>query len=336
MSFRTGPRNLISDVAGLTVGNAEDTGLKSGTTVVLCDPPAVASVQVLGGSPGTTETDLLEPHNSVEQVHAFVLSGGSAFGLDAASGVRAALRQRGVGFDVRGMRVPIVPGAILFDLTNGGDKDWGRDSPYYGLGYAAVQAAASDFRLGTAGVGTGALTAGLKGGLGSASTMLANGVTVGALVAVNAVGSVTMGETLHFWAAPFEIGNEFGGRGMPSKRPADAVKVRLKFRDATSGANTTIGVIATDAVLTKAAAKRLAIAAHDGFARAIWPSHTPADGDLVFAAATGASGVTPSFEESIDLYAAAAATMTRAISRGVHAAQPSVGDLFPTWSMRHR
>ena len=333
MSFRTGPRNLITDVAGLTVGNADDAGLKSGTTVVLCDPPAVASVQILGGSPGTTETDLLEPHNSVEKVHAFVLSGGSAFGLDAASGVRAALRQRAVGFEVRGMRVPIVPGAILFDLTNGGNKDWGRDSPYYELGYAAVQAAAHDFALGSSGVGTGTLTAGLKGGLGSASTLLGTGVTVGALVAVNAVGSVTMGETSHFWAAPFEIDNEFGGLGLPAKRPKDADKVRLKFRDA-SGANTTLGVIATDAVLTKSAAKRLAIAAHDGFARAIWPSHTPADGDLVFAVATGASGITLSFDQAIDLYAAAAATMARAIARGVYEAEPAEADLFPTWSMR--
>ncbi len=215
------------------------------------------------------------------------MSGGSSFGLDAAAGARAALREKGVGLDVRGMRIPIVPGAILFDLVNGGDKDWGLHPPYRELGHGAVNAAARTFALGTAGAGTGATTAGLKGGLGSASTVLPNGVTIGALVAVNAVGSVTMGQTPHFWAAPFEIGDEFGGLGLPSKTPPDAADVRFKFRDALAAANTTIAVIATDAVMTKAAARRLAISAHDGFARAIWPSHTPADGDLVFALATG-------------------------------------------------
>ncbi|WP_292207135.1 P1 family peptidase, partial [Mesorhizobium sp.] len=167
--FRTGPRNLISDVAGLRVGNASDARLKSGVTTVLCHEPAVAGVQILGGAPGTRETDLLEPHNSVETIHAVVLSGGSAFGLDAASGVQAALRERGIGLEVGGFRVPIVPAAILFDLRNGGDKDWGRYPPYRDLGYESVQAAAADFLLGTAGAGTGALTSGLKGGLGSAS-----------------------------------------------------------------------------------------------------------------------------------------------------------------------
>ncbi|RWC70442.1 MAG: peptidase S58 family protein, partial [Mesorhizobium sp.] len=209
--FRTGPRNLISDVAGLRVGNASDARLKSGVTTVLCDEPAVAGVQILGGAPGTRETDLLEPHNSVETIHAVVLSGGSAFGLDAASGVQAALRERGIGLEVGGFRVPIVPAAILFDLRNGGDKDWGRYPPYRDLGYESVQAAAADFLLGTAGAGTGALTSGLKGGLGSASTLLDNGITIGALAAVNPTGSVTVGRTRHFWAAPFEIGDEFGG-----------------------------------------------------------------------------------------------------------------------------
>ncbi|MDQ6437227.1 P1 family peptidase [Mesorhizobium sp. LHD-90] len=332
MSLRAGPKNLITDVAGLKVGNAADARLKSGTTVVLCETPAVASVQVLGGAPGTRETDLLEPHNSVEAVNAVVLSGGSAFGLDAASGVQAALRERGVGFEVRGLRVPIVPTAILFDLTNGGDKEWGLHPPYRELGYEAVQTAAGDFASGTAGAGVGALTFGLKGGLGSASAAMPDGTTVGALAAVNATGSVTVGKSRHFWAAPFEIGDEFGGLGYPSPLPADATDIRLKFRD--HGANTTIAVIATDAVLTKAQAKRLAIAAHDGFARAIWPAHTPVDGDLVFALATGRSGVVPSPDAAIDLYAAAGATMARAIARGVFAATPAENDLLPVWSAR--
>jgi L-aminopeptidase/D-esterase-like protein len=337
MAFRTGPRNLITDVAGLLVGNASDPVIKSGVTAVICEEPAVAGVQVLGGAPGTRETDLLEPHNTVETVNAVVLSGGSAFGLDAASGVQAALRERGVGFEVRGMRIPIVPAAILFDLHNGGDKDWGRHPPYRELGYEAVQLASPEFAVGTTGAGTGALTAGLKGGLGSASTALSSGVTVGALAAVNPIGSVTIGSRRHFWAAPFEIGSEFGGLGLPSPWPVDAQDVRLKFRDhIEAGANTTIAVIATDAILTKAATKRLAISAHDGFARAVWPAHTPADGDLVFSLATGGSGIAPDPDVAIDLYAAASATMARAIARAVYAATPAGGDLLPVWSARGR
>jgi L-aminopeptidase/D-esterase-like protein len=196
-----------------------------------------------------------------------------------------------------------------------------------------VQAAATDFSLGSAGAGSGALVAGLKGGLGSASTALASGITLGALVAVNAVGSATIGSSRHFWAAPFEIGTEFGGLGLPAVQPQDATAIQLKIRQ--EMANTTIAVIATDAVLTKAAAKRLAISAHDGFARALWPAHTPMDGDLVFALATGASGIAPSPDQAIDLYAAAGATMARAIARGVFAATPAPGDLLPAWSRRH-
>lgn len=330
--FRTGVRNLITDVAGLRVGNAADLRIRSGVTAVLCDEPAVAAVQVLGGAPGTRETDLLEPHNTVEAVNAVVLAGGSAFGLDAASGTQAFLREQGIGFAVQDQVVPIVPAAILFDLTNGGDKDWGRYPPYRELGYEAARLAAADFAIGTQGAGTGALTAGLKGGLGSASTVLDNGITVGALVAVNPLGSVTMGRSRHFWAAPFEIGDEFGGLGLPSPMLDDAREIRLKFSEKPQGTATTIAIIATDAVLTKASAKRLAIAAHDGFTRAIWPSHTPFDGDLVFALATGRSGITVSPEQAIELGAVAGATMARAIARGVHAATPVEGDPFPVWS----
>ncbi|MEK1890288.1 MAG: P1 family peptidase [Phyllobacterium sp.] len=329
---KTGPRNLITDVEGLSVGNATDETVKSGTTVILCDAPATAAVQILGGAPGTRETDLLEPHNTVETINALVLSGGSAFGLDAASGVQSALREKAIGFEVGGHRIPIVPAAILFDMLNGGDKDWGRFPPYRELGYAAVQSASRSFTLGTIGAGSGATVAGLKGGLGSASSVLATGATIGALVAVNALGSVTVGRSRHFWAAPFEIGGEFGGHGLPHPLPADASEIRTKFNEAAANANTTIGVIATDLVLTKGQAKRLAIAAHDGFARAIWPSHTPFDGDLVFALATGASGRAPEVGEFIDLCATAASTMARAIARGVHAATPAENDPFPVWT----
>lgn len=331
--MRAGPRNAITDVAGLKVGNAQDHRLKSGVSAVVCDQPAVAAVQVLGGAPGTRETDLLEPHNTVQTVDAVILSGGSAFGLDAASGAQAALREMGRGFPVGNLNIPIVPAAILFDLINGGDKDWGTYPPYRELGYQAVRTATLDFATGTAGAGTGALTAGFRGGLGTASTVLDNGITIGALVAVNALGSVTIGDTGHFWAAPFEEGKEFGGLGMPHPFPKDARDLRIKFREGQRETqNTTIAVIATDAVLTKAEAKRLAIAAHDGFSRAIWPSHTPLDGDLVFALATGASGKTVALPDFIDLGAAAASTMARAIARGVHDAVAAEKDLLPSWA----
>ena len=332
-AMKAGRRNLITDVAGLTVGNASDAKLNSGVTAIVCDPPATAAVQVLGGAPGTRETDLLEPHNTVETVNGLVLSGGSAFGLDAASGAQACLRDRGMGFEVGPHRIPIIPSAILFDLINGGDKDWDRYPPYRELGYQAAEAAAQDFAIGTAGAGTGALTATFKGGLGSASALVADGLTVGALVAANPMGTATIGNTRHFWAAPFEIGDEFGGLGMPSPLPADATDLKIKFRDMSRGvSNTTIAVIATDANLSKAEAKRLAIAAHAGFARAIWPSHTPFDGDLVFALATGASGRKPTTDEFIDLCAAAASTMGRAIARGIYEATPDERDLMPAWS----
>ena len=220
-------------------------------------------------------------------------------------------------------------------LINGGDKDWGRFPPYRELGFEAVGRAGATFSTGSAGAGTGALTAGLKGGLGSASTVLPNGITIGALVAVNALGSATVGDTGHFWSAPFELDDEFGGLGLPHPMPADAADIRIKFRDRQAAvANTTIAVIATDAVLTKAEAKRLAIAAHDGFARGLWPAHTPLDGDLIFALATGASGKTPTLEDFIDLGAVAASTMARAIARGVHDATPAENDLMPCWSQR--
>jgi L-aminopeptidase/D-esterase-like protein len=327
MSFKAGPSNALIDVEGLLVGHAGEAGLKSGVTVVLAEMPATAAVSVLGGAPGTRETDLLEPHNTVETVDAIVLSGGSAFGLDAASGVQSWLRAHGRGFEVGPHRIPIVPSAILFDLINGGNKDWGLHPPYRELGFAAAEAAGRDIACGTIGAGTGALTAGLKGGLGTASA-LAGRWTVGATVAVNAMGSATMGATRHFWAAPFEQGAEFGGMGLPSGSIDPGLPI--KFRETAAGglSNTTIGVIATDAALTKAQAKRLAIAAQDGLARALWPAHSPFDGDTVFALATGRDA-SPDISDFIDLCAAASAVMARAVARGVFAATPAEGDLMP-------
>lgn len=317
--MRPGRRNLITDVAGLRVGNASDPVVKSGVTVVTADAPFVAGVHVMGGAPGTRETDLLAPDKTVERVNALVLSGGSALGLDAASGVADALRAAGQGFDVGGQRVPIVPAAILFDLLNGGDKDW-MVNPYNWLGREALEAAGSDFALGSAGAGTGALTATLKGGLGSASLVLPDGATVGALVAVNALGSATQGR--HFWAAPFEIDGEFGALGPGQADPTALPMIKGGVRTAT-----TIAVVATDADVTQAQATRMAVAAHDGMARALVPSHTPMDGDLVFAAATGSRRSDP-----LLLGHAAAMCLSRAIARGVYAAMPAADDTLPCWS----
>jgi L-aminopeptidase/D-esterase-like protein len=333
VSFRPGPTNTIADVGGLKIGHASDAKLKSGVTVVIADQPATAAVSILGGAPGTRETDLLEPHNLVEAVDAIVLSGGSAFGLDAASGVQAWLHENGRGFEVGAHRIPIVPAAILFDLINGGDKDWVRYSPYRELGFAAAEAASAATGLGSIGAGTGALTANLKGGLGTASAKVGK-FTVGAIVAVNAMGSATMGDTRHFWAAPFEQDDEFGGLGLPSGKIDIGLPIKFRDQAGKEKSNTTIAIIATDAVMTKAQAKRLAISAHDGFARALWPSHTPFDGDAVFAMATGTSDVSPELDDFIDLCAASAAVMSRAIARGVYTATPAKSDLMPTWQQR--
>jgi D-aminopeptidase len=327
--MKPGARNLITDVEGLRVGNAADERLRSGATVLLADRPFTAAVHVMGGAPGSRETDLLAPDKLVQAVDALVLSGGSAFGLDAASGVADGLRDAGRGFDVGGMRVPIVPGAILFDLLNGGDKGWA-ENPYKRLGRAALAAAAQDFALGTAGAGYGAMTGTLKGGLGSASLVLQNGITVGALVAVNALGSVTVGEGREFWAAPWEMAAEFGGLGLPAGFTPGQEPSPLKRM----GEATTIAIVATDADLSQAQAQRLATAAHDGMARAIVPSHTPFDGDLVFAAATGVRPLSDPMTDPFVLGHAAATCLARAIARAVFAARPAPGDLQPAWAAR--
>ena len=327
--MRPGPRNLITDVAGLTVGNAEEDRVRTGVTVLTADRPFTAAVHVMGGAPGTRETDLLAPDRLVGAVDAPVLSGGSAFGLDAAAGVMAGLRAAGRGFAVGDQRVPIVPAAILFDLLNGGDKGW-TDSPYPALGLRALAAARVDFALGTAGAGRGALCRGLKGGLGSASAVLENGLTVGALVAVNALGAPVMGRGPHFWAAPWEMEQEFGGLG-----PGKAVEPGWEPPPTKAmGEATTIAIVATDAVLTKAEAHRMAVAAHDGLARALVPSHTLLDGDLVFAAATGERALTDPVADQFALGHAAATCLARAIARAVFLARPEPGDLLPAWAAR--
>ena len=312
-------RNLITDIEGVRVGHAQDRRLGSGTTAILFDAPAVASIDVRGGSPGSHETDLLDPAMTVEHVDAVVLSGGSAFGLDAASGVQAYLREQGRGFKVRTARVPIVPAAILFDLLNGGDKDWGRFPPYRELGYTAAADAAEEFALGSVGAGLGATTVNLKGGIGSTSAITREGHLIGALVAANAAGSATVGQGPCFWAAPFERDREFGGQGFPSPLPPSALEVKLK---GAPGQSTTLCVVVTDAILTKAQIKRLAVMAQDGLARALYPIHTPVDGDVVFAAATRRRPLADPAAGLAELGAVAANVVARAVARGVFEAKP--------------
>ena len=321
--------NLLTDIEGVAVGHSTDLTLGSGVTAIVFDEPAVASCSVLGGAPSGRDTALLDPAMTVGTVDALVLSGGSAFGLDAAGGVQAGLREMGRGLKVGDALVPIVPQAILFDLINGGNKDWGLHSPYRDLGYSAFKAATmGPFALGTVGAGTGATTATVKGGLGSASAISSRGYIVAAIVAVNALGSATIGDGPHFWAAPFEENGEFGGLGMP--QAADS-RLRLKGTNVTA---TTIGAIVTDAQLTKAEAHRLSICTHDGLARALLPTHLPLDGDTVFAASTGkhARDDMPGFMELCHL---ATIVMARAIARGVYEATAlPVEGSQPAWRDR--
>ncbi|WP_369722775.1 MULTISPECIES: P1 family peptidase [unclassified Bradyrhizobium] len=325
-------KNLLTDVAGVRVGHAEDAKVASGTTAIIFDAPAVAAIDVRGGGPGTREDALLDLASTVERVDAIALSGGSAFGLDAGGGVQAWLAEQGRGFRVREALIPIVPGAILFDLLNGGDKAWGRFSPYRDLGYAAAACAGTEFALGSVGAGLGATTATFKGGLGSASAVTTGGVKVAAIVAVNAVGSVTVGDGPWFWAAPFEINREFGGHGLPAAFTDDMLKMRIKGGPtASERENTTIGVIVTDAVLTKPQAKRLAMIAHTGFARAIYPVHAPTDGDVLFAAATCAKPIEP-VAGLTELGTVAANVVARAIARGIYeAAALRLPGALPAW-----
>jgi len=330
-------RNLITDVAGVRVGHAHDAAVASGVTVAVFDGQATVSASVQGGAPGTRDTALLEPEMVRQTIDAVVLSGGSLFGLDAAGGVVNVLSQWRLGFEIAGVRVPIASQAILFDLINGGEKPWLSDPqanrpPYWDLGRAATLAAGDSFALGTVGAGYGATTVNLKGGLGSASAATRSGHVVGALVAVNCIGSTVIGDGPHFWAGALERNGEFGGLGWPASIPASALELRFKGGAVPS---TTIGLVATDAMLTKAECKRIAIMAHDGLARAVRPAHAPMDGDTLFAAATGRNGATVDPIVLTELGLAAADSIARAIARGVHEARalPFAGAL-PAWQDR--
>ena len=319
--IRPGPRNLITDVPGIRVGNAEQPDHLTGVTVVLPDRPAIAAVDVRGGGPGTRETDAMQPATLVERADAIVLSGGSAFGLDAASGVSSWLAVRGRGFRVGEVHVPIVPSAILFDLLNGAPKDWGHLPPYRGLGIAACDAADSVFALGNAGAGMGATAGALKGGLGSVSAQDDDGLVVGALAAANPVGSVVMPGQSTLWAWMLEQNGELGGQRPPDSPVSPEPDLPEVLQ---AGANTTLVVVAVSAPLTRPQALRVAIMAQDGIARAVRPAHTPYDGDTVFVIATG-DGHPPGPAEIARIGAIAADCTARAIARGVYEAEPAGG-----------
>ncbi|MEM9622166.1 MAG: P1 family peptidase [Pseudomonadota bacterium] len=307
-------------IPGVSAGHAEDLKVLTGATAFVFEQPATAAVHIMGAAPGTRETELLAPENTVDEIDAIVFAGGSAFGLDAAGGVQAWLREHNRGRLLEPVRIPIVPCAILFDMRNGGDKDWGRYSPYRELGYAAACNQTGTPRLGAVGAAIGAQTATTPGGFGMAASAFANGQIL-SCAAVNAVGSPMIGDTRHFWAAPFEENDEFGGYGLPEPWPADARLPRTKSSPSELGVNTTLGLVVTDIALTAAEAKQVAVSAHDGFARALYPVHTAADGDLIFVVSTGR--VTQEPARFGELGTLAANTMSRAIARGVYEASRS-------------
>ena len=336
MSARPGPRNLITDVPGIAVGQAQDESVRTGVTVILPDQAAVCACDVRGGGPGTRETDALTADTLVDAVDAVVLSGGSSWGLAAGDGAAAWLGARGRGFAIVNRPgvppSPMVPAAILYDLANEGDKDWGQEPPYRALAMRAMAAAGPDFALGTAGAGYGAMAGQLKGGTGSASIVTGDDLTIGAVVAVNSFGSVTAGDDRTFWAVPYEIGGEFGGLGSAglTALPDNWGLSRLSL--ALARANTTIACIATDVTLTPAQARRVAIMAQDGLARAIRPVHAPTDGDVVFVLSTARRPLPdPGPLTLARLGGLAADTLTRAVARGVYEATPWPGSDVPVW-----
>lgn len=333
-SAAPGARNLITDVPGLRVGQAHDMVARTGVTVILPDDRSVCAVDVRGGGPGTRETDALAAENLVEAIDAVVLSGGSVYGLAAADGVVGWLGARGRGYGLVGRAgvppSPVVPAAILYDVANGGDRAWGEEPPYRRLGREAIDAAGLDFALGTAGAGYGAMAGGLKGGTGSASIVAADGLTAGALVCVNSWGSVVAPGGRTFWAAPYEIGAEFGGLG-PAGLSAAAEDWGLAKRAADPRANTTIACVAVDVALTPAQAKRVAVMAQDGLARAIRPIHAPFDGDVVFALSTAARPLEGGDFTIARLGSLCADALSRAVARAVFEATPWPGSEVRCW-----
>ena len=336
-SGRTGPLNLITDVEGIKIGQAHDADVRTGVTVILAEKPATAAVDVRGGGPAGRETDVLRPENLVQEVDAIILSGGSVYGLGSADSVAAWMGMRGRGYGMGGAPgvppSPIIPTACLYDLANGGNKQWEMEPPYRRLSVQALEAAGDRFDLGTAGAGYGAEAGALKGGIGSASAVMDSGWTVGAVVAVNSVGSVVAPGGKTFWAAPYEIGDEFGGLGAAGLHASAEDWGLSKFRPRPRE-NTTIACIATDVALTRVECLRMAIMAQDGMARAIRPSHAPFDGDTLFCLSTGKKQIdNPAMRQIAvaQLGNVAADVLARAIARGVYHATNYEGATGQTW-----
>ncbi len=327
--MHSGLMNLITDVPGLSVGHATCERSLSGVTTLFGDAPLTAGVDVRGGAPGVRETDTLAPDALIGQAHAIVLAGGSVFGLGAADGVASELSNAGIGLKLMAhtRAIPIVPAAVLHDLAGDGDKTW-TESPYRRLGVESFANRGRRFALGAVGAGRGARAGYVQGGLGSTSIDLGDGLIVGALVAVNPVGTVFLEDGRTFLAWPYELDGEFGGhrpdlRAGPLVDPVPAASRLSEIGRIEAGTSTVIGVVATSAPLSTAECRRIAVMAHDGIARAVRPSHTPFDGDTIFAVATGVSPLSGDRTRQAQIArmgAAAADCLARAIARAVYAA----------------
>ncbi len=336
--IKTGPKNCILDVSGLRVGQSHDAGVKTGVTVILPDMPTRASVDVRGGGPGTREIMALSDGGLIDRVHGIVLSGGSVYGLGAADGVTAWLGAQGTGYAPGPAPIPvspIVPSAILFDNANGGDKAWGPQPPFRALGVTACEATGRPVAQGAAGAGYGAMAGIYPGGIGTASEIVkfpGGDFTVGAIIAANPVGSPYLPGTdcPHAWI--YETDGEFGGARPPAdyvlQQAEDTKLALLAAREvagsSAAGQSTVIGCVAVSAGLSQSNLRRIAIMAQDGLALAVQPSHTPLDGDTIFALGISEFGVDPFDVSPVTLSLigeAAARTVARALTRGVLAAR---------------
>ncbi len=318
-----GPSNSITDIDGFLIGNAHDDNIKSGVTVLTRSTSFRASVSILGGAPGTKETDLLSPDKIVENIDGIVLAGGSAFGLDASSGVMDCLRSQNRGFDTGSIKVPIVPSAILFDLKNGGFKDW-NINPYRELGQNAFLNISDKFEIGSVGAGCGGTTSVVKGGLGTTSIFYGDRIKVGAIVAVNSVGSPCFPGT-NILYSDFYSGNKEHLDNPPDSPMINSTKLL-------TGEATTLGIVCTNLNLNKNDLNRIATSAHSGIARAIEPSHTPFDGDIIFSATSGTQPIDSKDKDLMLVCQLSALCITRAIGSAIKAARKKKGDQLACWS----
>ena len=317
-----GPKNSITDIDGFLVGNAHDDNIKSGVTVLTRSTSFRASVSILGGAPGTKETDLLSPDKIVENIDGIVLAGGSAFGLDASSGVMDCLRIQNRGFDTGAIKVPIVPSAILFDLKNGGLKDW-KINPYRDLGQKAFLNISDYFEVGSVGAGCGATTSVVKGGLGTNSIFYGDRIKVAAIIAVNSVGSPFFPGTNILYS------DFYSGKKENMERPP--MTALINSTKLLKGEATTLGIVCTNLNFNKNDLNRIAISAHSGIARAIEPSHTPFDGDIIFSATSGTEPIVNNDKDLMLVCQLSALCVTQAVGSAIKAARKKKGDQLACW-----